>query len=339
MCDNEIMKSFVCLKHSLCSLVILLIFSISGVISANDAKPANQAVKNLAYIVSDTDIPFWEIMARGIKNKANELGYQIEIISSHNSAKQELESTVKALKEKVSGIIVSPTNSSACVTILKLAKKAKTPVVIADIGTDAGNYVSFISSDNKSGAYHIGKVLVKKLKSLGWDNGSVGIVAIPQKRLNGQLRTTGFMQALDEAGIKGAGIKQQINFSEKETYNYVKDIIIENSDLRAIWLQGSNRYAGALRAIEDTGKKGEILLITFDAEPEFLDLVPKGVLVGAAMQQPYLMGEEAVQAMDKYLHGQQVEKNIQLPILAISSENIQDKLPLIKRNVLGILKE
>ena len=292
--------------------------------------------KRLAYIVSDTRIPFWAIMGRGIKRGADSLGYKLDIYSAKNSAKSELEFTVKAIKDRVSGIIISPTTSSACVTVLKLAKKAGIPVIISDIGTDSGEYVSYISSDNKDGAYKIGKVLAQKMIKLGWDKGSVGIVAIPQKRLNGQLRTAGFMQAMKEAGIDGADIKQQSNFSEDETYQLSKSIIDTHPNLRALWLQGSDKYNGALRAIADSGKKNKILLITFDAEPEFLDLIPKGVLVGSAMQQPYLMGEEAVRTMDKHLNGLKVKKNMQLPILAISIDNIAAKLPLIKRNVLGI---
>ncbi|MBL4607899.1 MAG: substrate-binding domain-containing protein, partial [Pseudomonadales bacterium] len=219
-----------------------------------------------------------------------------------------------------------------------LAKKAGIPVVISDVGTDSGDYVSFISSDNKDGAYKIGKVLTEKLHELGWQNGSVGIVAIPQKRLNGQARTAGFMKALDEAGIKGAGIKQQSTFSEEETYNLSKNLINNHPNLRAIWLQGSDKYKGAVKAIYDAGKKEEVLLITFDAEPIFLDLIPQGVLVGSAMQQPYLMGQEAIYAMDKYLNGKDVNKNQQLEILAISAENIAEKLSIIKMNVLGIVE-
>ncbi|MCK4864553.1 MAG: substrate-binding domain-containing protein [Gammaproteobacteria bacterium] len=315
-------------------ILLLLLFSFSGNRAFSSAQVRDN--KKLVYLVSDTRIPFWKIMGRGIKNRASVLGYELQIYSAENSARRELEFTAKALKDNVAGIIVSPTTSSACVTILKLAKSAGIPVVISDIGTDGGEYVSFISSDNKLGAYDIGKVLTKKLHKLGWDKGRVGIVAIPQRRLNGQLRTAGFMQAMDEANIKGADIKQQVTFSEEETYKLSKEIIDNTPDLRAIWLQGSDRYNGALRAIADAGKKNDILLITFDAEPVFLDLIPQGVLVGSAMQQPYLMGQEAVIAMDMHLKGKQVKKNLQLPILAISTENIAKKLPIIKRNVLGI---
>ena len=315
------------------TIILFLFVSVNA--SQDNARSVNSK-KKLAYIVSDIKIPFWEIMSRGIKSHANALGYEIEVYSSENIAKNELKSTVKAIRSKVSGIIVSPTTSSACVTILKLAKAAAIPVVISDIGTDRGEYVSFISSDNKDGAYRIGKILSKRMIELGWDKGKVGIIAIPQKRLNGQLRTAGFMEAISEYGIKGAGLKQQVTFSEKETYDFTIALIKLNPNLRAVWLQGSDKYRGALRAIEDSGKKDKILLATFDAEPEFLDLIPEGVLVGSAMQQPYLMGEKAVYAMDMHLNGNEVDKDIQLPILAISSKNISQKLQTIKKYVLGI---
>ncbi len=292
--------------------------------------------KDIAYIVSDIRIPFWDIMSRGIVDAAKKRGHEVKVYSADNDRKKELENTLKAIKDGVEGIIISPTSSLASVTILKLAKEANIPVVISDIGSDRGEYVSYISSDNRDGAYKIGKVLAKEMTERGFEDGSVGIVAIPQKRLNGQLRTAGFMQALDEAGIKGAGIKQQVDFSYEETYEFSKEFIENHKDLRAIWLQGSDRYKGALDAIDDAGKSGEILLICFDAEPIFLELIPEGVLVGAAMQQPYLMGEKALITLEAHLKNQEVEKNIELEILAISEDNIEEKLPVIKRNVLGI---
>lgn len=319
---------------------ILVLFSGSFLqaessIAADEIK---QAAKNkLVYIVSDIRIPFWDIMARGIKNKAKEKGYEVEVLSADNIKKKEIENVAKAISLKARGLVISPINSSTAVTILRLAKNADIPVVISDIGTDGGEYVSFISSNNEKGAYEIGKVLAKKMKQLGWDkNGTVGIVSIPQKRANGKARTAGFMKAMTETGIKGAGLLQQVDFSYKETYDHSMSLIKKNPDLRALWLQGSDRYKGALDAIKDSGKEGEILLICFDAEPVFLELIPKGVLVGAAMQQPYLMGEKAVESLLEHINGKDVVKKQQLDILAISTENIEEKLPVIKRNVLGI---
>jgi ribose transport system substrate-binding protein len=319
---------------------VVLLLAVFCLLASNSALGAAQTENphpgRLAYLVSDVRIPFWGIMARGIKNRALSLGYELAVYSADNQAKRELQFTARLSRETVDGIIVSPTNSSACVTILKIAKKAGIPVVIADIGTDRGEYVSYISSDNKEGSYQIGRVLAKKMLELGWQDGRVGIIAIPQMRENGQARTAGFMRAMNAAGIKGADIHQQVDFSYQETYDFSRKLIDQHADLRAIWLQGSDRYQAALDALRDTGKKDDVLLVSFDAEPVFLELIPKGVLVGAAMQQPYLMGQMAVDALDRHLRGESVERLQQLPILAISSENIDEKLPVIKRNVLGI---
>lgn len=291
--------------------------------------------KRLAYLVSDERIPFWNIMEKGIKRQAERLGYEVSVYSADNEAKRELELTVEAIESGVEGIILSPTNSSAAVTILKLAERSNVPVVISDIGADSDNYVSYIASDNYQGAYDLGDVLASKLEAKGWADGTVGIVAIPQKRANGQARTKGFLQALEERGIRSADIFQQNDFSYQETYQFSRALIARNSDLRAIWLQGSDRYQAALDAIADAGRAGEVLLICFDAEPEFIEMIGAQELVGAGMQQPFLMGEKAVETMDAHLQGKRVQKTQQLPVLAVSGENLEELLPTIRRNVLG----
>jgi len=312
------------------TLFYIFVFFYTFQLSANE---------KIAYLVSDIRIPFWEIMSKGIESKAKKLGYELSIYSADNIKKTELENTIKAISSDVDALVISPINSSTAVTILGFAKKANIPVVISDIGTDAGEYLSFISSNNEQGGYAIGKVLTKQMKRLGWQDGGVGIVSIPQKRKNGKARTKGFLKALNEDGIKNVGLHQQVDFSYKETYDYSMQLIKENPNLKAIWLQGSDRYEGALDAIKDSGNLGEILLLCFDAEPIFLELIPKGILVGSAMQQPFLMGEKAVEQIDRYLNGLKIAKEIKVDVLAISKENIDEKISIIKRNVLGLNKD
>jgi len=54
------------------------------------------------------------------------------------------------------------------------------------------------------------------------------------------------------------------------------------------------------------------------------------------MQQPFLMGERAVTALDRHLRGLPVEAVQKLPVLAVSADNIGELTPLIRRNVLGL---
>lgn len=313
-------------------IIAAAIVSLSNVTALGAEAPG----KRLAYLVSDLSIPFWQIMQRGIAHRAQTLGYQFDVYNAENSARRELQSAVQAIGDKVDGILLSPTNSSAAVTILKLAGKAEIPVVIADVGTDSGDYVSYVASDNRDGSYQLGRLLAKTMQRRHWTHGNVGIIAIPQKRANGQARTAGFLKALAEAGIKASDLRQQIDFSYRETYHFATQLIATDPELRAIWLQGSDRYQAALDAIGDAGKTGQILLICFDAEPEFLDMIRQGRLVGAGMQQPFLMGERALDLMDAHLRGLAVPHQTRLPVLVVSKDNIENDLQLIRRNVLGL---
>ena len=293
------------------------------------------AERQLVYLVSDLRIPFWDIMWRGIRTEAAALGYGVTVLSADNSFRSELENILSVTNQRVDGIILSPTNSSSAVTVLKIAADSRIPVVIADIGTESGQYVSYIESDNFTGAYELGRILAEAMKERGWQTGSVGVIAIPQQRSNGRLRTQGFLKALEEAGIRTAAIRQQLDFSYEETYRFTQAMIQAHPELRALWLQGSDRYQAALDALVAAGRENDVLLICFDAEPEFIAMIEIGQLIGAGMQQPYLMGTVAVQSLHRHLQGETVPLNQQLEVLAVSRDNIASLLQLIERNVLG----
>lgn len=290
--------------------------------------------KRLAYLVSDLRIPFWNIMWKGVQDQARIQNDEVFALSADNSAKKELENMVRAIREDVDGIVLSPTNSSAAVTLLKLAERADIPVVISDIGTQGGSFVSYISSDNEAGAYQLGGILAEAFQQKGL-TGSVGIIGIPQNRENGKLRTQGFLSALNEVGIDTAYLYQQSDFSYEETLAFSRALIRDYPDMNAIWLQGSDRYGAALEAIHEADKEQQILLVCFDAEPEFVELLQQDVLTAAGMQQPFLMGAKAVSSLDAFFSGQDVPRIQQLEVLAVSSRNIQELLPIIQRNVLG----
>jgi ribose transport system substrate-binding protein len=309
------------------ALVAVLLSSLFGPASASEGR--------LAYLVSDLRIPFWDIMWRGVQGQAEAMGYEVAVYSAENSSKRELEAMIEVIRHDVDGIVLSPTNSSAAVTLLKLASDAGIPVVISDIGTESGEHVSFISSDNLEGSYQLGQLLVEALQERGWSDGKVGIIAIPQQRSNGRARTEGFLRALKESGVQGADIQQQVDFSYQETFDFTVEMLDGFPDLRAVWLQGSDRYQGALDAFAARDREGEVLLICFDAEPEFVDMIKEGQLVAAGMQQPFLMGERAVKSLVEHLDGKEVPREQKMPILAVSKKNIDALMPTIHRNVLG----
>ncbi len=297
-------------------------------------RPAEAAAKEIVYLTPGLDLPFWRYLSKGIESVAKQKGYDYHALDSHNSAQTQLQNAQDAIARKVAGIIISPTDSSTAPSVLQLAKEAGIPVVIADIGTNSGDYVSFIISDNYEGAHGVGQALAAALKAKGWESGSVGLVTISQARKNGQARTAGFRAAMKEAGItKEAGLQQMQSYTADETFKFTQDMLTANPDMRGMFIQTDQPAIGALRAIKAARRQGEVLVAAFDGIPEFVPLLKSGQLVVSGMQQPYLMGVRSAEAMFKHLEGGTPEKQILVPILVVTSDNIEKLLPTVKETV------
>jgi simple sugar transport system substrate-binding protein/ribose transport system substrate-binding protein len=299
------------------------------------ALSARAAGKTIVYLTPGLDLPFWRYLSKGVESAAKAGGFEFQALDSHNSPQTQLQNAQDSIAKGVAGIVISPTDSSTAPSVLELAKKAGIPVVIGDIGTNSGDYASFISSNNYEGAKGVGLALAAALKKKGWEKGSVGLITISQARKNGQARTKGFRDGLIEGGVntKEAGLQQMQVYTTDETFKFTQDMLTANPDMRGLFIQTDQPALGALRAIKAARREGEILVAAFDGIPEFVDLLKSGELVASGMQQPFLMGERSGEALVNQLSGKAVEKEIQIPILAITSENIDKELPTVKKTV------
>lgn len=288
----------------------------------------------LVYMTPGLDLAFWRYVSEGVKSVAEAQGFGFSALDSTNDPQTQLQNAQDAIARGVVGIILSPTDSSTAPAVLSLAADAGIPVVIADIGTDSGEFVSVIGSNNYEGANGVGIALAEAMKAVGKDAGSIGIVGISQARLNGQARTKGFKDAVAAAGITGeAGLQQMQAYTADETFKFTQDMITANPGMTGMFVQTDGPTLGALRAIKAARMDGEVLVGAFDGIPEFVPLLQSGELVVSGMQQPYLMGARSAEAMVEHLNGGTPEKEITVPILIVTSSNIEEMLPTIKETV------
>src|SRR3954464_397699 len=113
---------------------------------------SSACAKDIVYLTPGLDLPFWRYLSKGVEAQAKKEGFGFQALDSRNSAQTQLKNAQDSIARGVAGIVISPTDSSTAPAVLELAQKANIPVVIADIGTNGGEYISFIISDNREGA-------------------------------------------------------------------------------------------------------------------------------------------------------------------------------------------
>ena len=284
----------------------------------------------IAYLTPGLNVPFWKYLSDGIKQAAAtdaaKSGAKITVTDydSQNSAATQLQNAQDVITAGVDLIIISPTDSSSAPEVLELAAENKVPVVIADIGTDSGDFVSFVISSNESGAYDAGKVLMSTMADKGWKGGDVLMITISQARLNGQNRTKGFTRAVEEAGGKIVQFLESKDYTRAEAQTQASDMISANPDAHGFFAQHDEAALGSEAAIEESGKANDIVLASFDGSPESVELIKQGKIVAAAMQQPVLMGRISAEVGLKHLRGEQVDKQTEVPTILVTPQNVKD---------------
>ncbi|UTH73241.1 substrate-binding domain-containing protein [Chromobacterium sp. IIBBL 290-4] len=290
----------------------------------------------IVYITAKADLPFWDTVGKGVKSVAAARGYSFSEMDSKLSADIQLNNVRQAVDRHAAGIVISPINSKAAEDALTLAKRAGIPVSIADIGTTGGDYVSFVKSDNYRGAYDVGVELAAAFKGRGWDGASYGMITIELSRKNGQDRSNGFRDAMKDAGFPVEIVLRQMkDYSAEETYRYVKEILAAHPKIRGFFIETDQPVEGAMRAIREAGKEKQVLLVSFDAMPDVVKLLKSDALIAVGMQQPYLMGGSAADALVSHLQGRKPAKEILVPILVATGRTVDQLMSVAAKTVFG----
>lgn len=291
---------------------------------------AQEETYEVAYLTPGLNVPFWKYLSDGIKQQAatdaEATGATINVTDydSRNDAGTQLQNAQDAITAGVDLIILSPTDSSSAPTVLEVAAENNVPVIIADIGTDEGEYVSFVISTNEQGAYEAGQVLMEKMAEAGCEGADVLMITISQARLNGQQRTAGITRAVEEAGSEIVQFLQSEDYTRVEAQTQASDMLSANPEACGFFTQHDEAALGALTAIEESGRADDIVFASFDGSPESVELIKQGKLVAASMQQPVLMGRISMEVGLQHLRGEEVEKETSVPTILVTTENVEE---------------
>lgn len=304
------------LRILICFPLFLFITSCKG--KEGEALRIEKKIK-IGYSCPSLANPFWIRVKTGIEERARELGNgNIEIITYEaydNVKKQSEDIRTLITKDKVDAICVSPYDSSWIVPAIQEALNAKIPVVVVDIGVNMVR-VPTIISDNEAGGRMAAEYLHRKL---GKGAKVLHIRAQPGAN-NVRLRGSGFLK---EALAKGLRIcAEQDGYSRRDlSYRLVKDAIKRYPDIKGIFCQNDEMALGALKALEEEGKAGKVVVVGFDGNPEAIEAIKAGKLDATIVQHPEEMGRIGLETAIMAMRGKKVEEFRWIPVELFSKES------------------
>ena len=255
--------------------------------------------------LSTLNNPFFVSIREGIEEASGE---DVETIVSdaQNDSSVQSNQVEDLITQGVDLIIINPVDSTAIAPSVEKANEANIPVICVDRGTDSGEIVSFIASNNIEGGKLAGEFILDKVG----ENAEViqleGIPGASSTRERGE----GFKEATD--GKINLVASQTANFDRAEGLTVMENLLQAHPDVKAVFSQNDEMALGASEAIKASGK--DIVVVGFDGNDDAISAVEDASISATVAQQPKEMGKLAIETAIKYLKGEQVEEQVDSPL-------------------------
>ena len=293
-------------------LSIILTIIMSAMTLVGCQQKSDSSVKKIGFIVSTLNNPFFVDLKSGIEERAKELGYEVVVLDSQNDPAKEVSNMEDLTVKEVDIVLLNPVDSDSAVASVMIANNYELPVVTVDRAANGGDVVTHIASDNAVGGSMAAQYLIDQLGGKGNIVELEGTAGSSAARDRGQ----GFDDKIAESNMNIIA-KQIADFDRTQGLTVMENILQSKKNIDAVFAQNDEMALGAQKALEDMGMK-DVLIVGFDATDDAVEAVKNGTMAATVAQQPLLIGEAAVNAIDKILKGEKVDNFIPVELKLIT---------------------
>ncbi len=229
----------------------------------------------VGFLVHAFDIERWENDRNYFVENVQELGGTVIVKDAENDANKQLAQAKELLANGVDVLVVVPVDQFAAAEIVKEAHAHNVKVISYDRLIKNCKLDYYVSTDN----VEIGALQATYLTSIK-PTGKYALIGGALFDNNSQLLYLGqrnILQPLVEKGdIEIVYNEFADNWSEEEGYKHAKELLATNGDVDAIIAANDAIALGVIKALEEKGENGHILLAGMDADLKNLQEIVAG---------------------------------------------------------------
>ena len=274
-------------------------------LTAGAAMPQAEAkTVTIALVPGIATDPFYITMQRGAEAEAQRLGMHL-IWQGGASFSPETQIPIlqALLAKRPDALLVAPTNDTALASPIGQYVAAKIPVIAVDTAiADMSLLNSRITSNNTQG----GAAAADAIAKFAGDTGDVAVINVKPGVTTTDARQVGFLAEMKKYPAMKVVAIEYDDDSPTTAFTQAQLLLLKYPHLKGFF--GTNVFSaeGVGKAVSASGRKGDVDVIGYDAEPDEVDLLKQGVITTLIVQQPALEGALAVDYAHDLLDGDQV---------------------------------
>lgn len=262
---------------------------------------------------------FYAAAVEGMEDEAKKEGYELVVLNANSNSSQQVNQVQNLVSQSVGAIIFAQLDAASGGASLTAAANATVPVIAVDQVPVSDDYLTYIGSDSVK----MGQQACEYLVDLIGGSGDIAIIqGVPGSSTQLQ-RSEGCDPVLTANPDVKVVSTTSANWDQNTAANVFANVLTANPDLNGIFAQNDDMALGAATATE-SANHAAIPMVTIDGFPAAYDGIDKGQISATISQQPYLMGQMAVQNAISAIEGDTAD---------IPKQQIQDAVLVTKDNV------
>jgi ribose transport system substrate-binding protein len=287
------------------------------------AAASAQQKTTIGVSLAQDDNPFYIAMLRGIRARAQELGWEVATVSANEDKLKQINGVQDLIARGVKGILISPIDAVGVNAAYDAAAAAKIPIVSVARGSTSPNQTIHVAMDEKQIGRDIAEWTAGKLGG----KGKVALLMGPSGAPTFKNLGDGYAEAM--AKYPGISIVFRADgpLTRERGVKQVEDALVANPDLAAIYTANDDVALGAMQAVNAANRKGKTLVTGMNGVPPALRAVKEENLAMTVELNPVEWGRLGVDVLNTFLQGGKVEPHVFIKHVIIDATNIDTKLP------------
>ena len=247
-----------------------------------------------AIILKTQATDFWVKMWKGVEEEAEAKGVKVDLYAAQSE--EDLEGQLTILESCISkgykGIGIAPLSS---VNVLPgIGEATEKGITIVDIDekfdeqeleNQGGATVAYVATDNVAVGNKGGQYIVDNVD----EGAQVAIIEGKSGNQSSEDRAEGARKAFEDAGLDIIG-SQAADWDRQTALDIATTYIQQNPDLKGIYCCNDGMALGAIQAVINADKVGEILVVGTDGDSEAVESIAAEQLSATVAQDPAQIG-------------------------------------------------
>lgn len=322
-------------RTALFAVPLALAFGLSACSSGSTAEPSataggdNGPSTEVAAVIKGLDNPFFQAMEQGIVAEADATGASVNIQAAADIGDTTGQADkLQALAGQDYGcFIVNPISGTNLVQSLAPVGSAGVPIVNIDSPIDADaaaaadlQISTYIGTDNVAAGGKAGDFVVSQVPA----GANVAVIGGISGDVTSAARVDGFRGAVE--GTLNVVQEEAADWQREVALTKATDILAANPDVVAFFAANDDMGLGIVKAIENAGRAGEIVVVSVDGNPDALESVQAGGLTATVAQYPFAIGKLGLQACSAAIAGATLPANVESPTALVTADVAQQAI-------------